>query len=242
MSCYTELFSNEGDVMMLPESNIRKQKKTYAVQNFKNLSFSDVAQYFDLPILQAAEHLGVSESYLKRLCRTLAIKRWPFRRLHALYEKVDRLKANLDDKTDNTRTTAKIYSIEQEIEYIFLHGLKEETNKRKRNKNTSGVAKKRGRPPKKYLHDIAESIINEEKINDSCANSFQFELESLESQKDNSPLIEYAEIPEIFLPSDTPFFTEEETAYLLQQARPIEDTFSPLGLNLDIAWITSQLQ
>ncbi|CAI7877256.1 unnamed protein product [Closterium sp. NIES-54] len=43
----------------------------------------DVSPFFHLPIEEAARELGVCSSALKRRCRRLGIKRWPFRKVGA---------------------------------------------------------------------------------------------------------------------------------------------------------------
>ncbi|CAI5480647.1 unnamed protein product [Closterium sp. Yama58-4] len=44
----------------------------------------DVSPFFHLPIEEAARELGVCSSALKRRCRRLGIKRWPFRKVRAI--------------------------------------------------------------------------------------------------------------------------------------------------------------
>ncbi|GBG71457.1 hypothetical protein CBR_g8875 [Chara braunii] len=46
-------------------------------------TLEEVSPYFHLPIETAAKELGVCSSALKRRCRRLGIKRWPFRKLRA---------------------------------------------------------------------------------------------------------------------------------------------------------------
>lgn len=46
-------------------------------------TLEDVSPFFHLPIEEAAKELGVCSSALKRRCRRLGIKRWPFRKVRA---------------------------------------------------------------------------------------------------------------------------------------------------------------
>lgn len=41
-------------------------------------------QYYHLPIAEAASKLGVGETVFKKLCRDLAIPRWPSRKLQSI--------------------------------------------------------------------------------------------------------------------------------------------------------------
>jgi len=42
----------------------------------------ELAGYFHLPLTSAAKHFGVSETFIKNLCRRYGIQRWPFRQVH----------------------------------------------------------------------------------------------------------------------------------------------------------------
>jgi len=82
--------------------------------------FQDVQNCFHLPINIAAKNLGISVTILKSLCRKNKIKRWPYRKIHALkiiirdlqneLQKLER-KTNLmstDNKTQDNNINAKI--------------------------------------------------------------------------------------------------------------------------------------
>jgi hypothetical protein len=136
------------------------KKKSYTVSNFKNLSFHEISRFFDVPITQAAEGLGVSESYLKRLCRVFSITRWPYRRVRSLQEKIDRLQESLtDDPFVNVdHVNSKVETLQKEMEEIFEKGLRESTSKRRRPKDSNGI-KKRGRPPKVKVQNLETAIV-----------------------------------------------------------------------------------
>eukprot|EP01028_Stygiella_incarcerata_P006714 TRINITY_DN2730_c0_g2_i1.p1 TRINITY_DN2730_c0_g2~~TRINITY_DN2730_c0_g2_i1.p1 ORF type:complete len:522 (+),score=181.27 TRINITY_DN2730_c0_g2_i1:67-1632(+) len=57
------------------------------------LTAEEVACYFHLPLDEAARAIGVSPSILKRTCRKLGIKRWPFRKIKSLQKRGKQLKA-----------------------------------------------------------------------------------------------------------------------------------------------------
>jgi AraC-like DNA-binding protein len=109
---------------------------------YKKLTYQDLAQNFEFPILQAASNLGVSETYLKRLCRsTFNIPRWPYRRLRSLQEKREKLLS----VANSSEALVAIESVGSEITHIMKCGI---SLGEKRKPNSSGVLKKRGRPPK----------------------------------------------------------------------------------------------
>nr|BAN21751.1 minus dominance protein [Gonium multicoccum] len=49
-----------------------------------DLTSADISSYFHLPIKEASKSLGISTTYLKRLCRQLGIPRWPYRKVASL--------------------------------------------------------------------------------------------------------------------------------------------------------------
>nr|BAF99249.1 minus dominance protein [Gonium pectorale] len=49
-----------------------------------DLTSADISSYFHLPIKEASKCLGISTTYLKRICRQLGIPRWPYRKVASL--------------------------------------------------------------------------------------------------------------------------------------------------------------
>lgn len=47
----------------------------------KNLTVKDIANFFHLRQNDAAKHLGVSASTVKKICRSAGFERWPFRKV-----------------------------------------------------------------------------------------------------------------------------------------------------------------
>lgn len=48
------------------------------------MDFEQVSAHFDKPIKVAAKDLGVCTTNLKKICRSLGIVRWPFRKVTLL--------------------------------------------------------------------------------------------------------------------------------------------------------------
>jgi hypothetical protein len=175
--------------------------KTYSVKNFKNLTYDGISKFFDRPILEAAQLLDVSESYLKRLCRALCIYRWPYRRIHSLQLKRDRLVRNVDSCP--RQIAQKIAALDDDIAEIMKNGLQNGYAKRKKsNTTTQGVQKKRGRPLKKKIEETVITVLEWDTVNDlsplskqwdNLFNSvlpltFQLDDGRTKSPIDNSPL------------------------------------------------------
>ncbi|KAL2244223.1 UNVERIFIED_CONTAM: Protein RKD1 [Sesamum indicum] len=67
--------------MKLCKRSSREIEKT---ASSKKLSKKTIAQYFYMPITQAARELNVGLTLLKKRCRELGIRRWPHRKLMSL--------------------------------------------------------------------------------------------------------------------------------------------------------------
>jgi AraC-like DNA-binding protein len=86
----------------------------------KKQTFASLAQYFDLPISQAAQLLGISETYLKRQCRVYNINRWPYRRIASLKARMQLLQDREERKPKEEQEMEDILS---EIEHVMKYGL-----------------------------------------------------------------------------------------------------------------------
>lgn len=61
--------------------------------SLRHLTVDVLRPYFHLPLYEAAQKLGVSESALKKQCRQLQIRRWPYRKVAKIARK---LKVNVE--------------------------------------------------------------------------------------------------------------------------------------------------
>lgn len=64
------------------------------------LKFEDVEPYFDLRLEDACERLGISTTSMKKICRQWYIQRWPFRKLKSLQTKLDKIKKQLKEDSE----------------------------------------------------------------------------------------------------------------------------------------------
>merc|ERR1719238_1777431 len=64
----------------------------------QNFTLPQLAKYFDLPINEAAEKLGVCATVLKKVCRNNGVKRWPHRKIKSINGMIDSLQQLIDAK------------------------------------------------------------------------------------------------------------------------------------------------
>ena len=67
------------------------------VNHKKNITKSTLCNYFHLPINDAAKHLGVCVTMLKKTCRKYGISRWPYRRIKCIDKKISVLRTYLSE-------------------------------------------------------------------------------------------------------------------------------------------------
>lgn len=61
-----------------------KQKRRAATDHVASIALTDLAKYFDLPIVEAARNLKIGLTVLKKKCREFGIPRWPHRKIKSL--------------------------------------------------------------------------------------------------------------------------------------------------------------
>jgi hypothetical protein len=103
----------------------------------KKLLFNELVPYFEVPLKEAAEHLVVSETCLKKLCRGQNLNRWPYRKLKSLKEKRERI---LSSSVQTEKKQKEVECIDEEIAYTMQNGPKSSPRK----KPDSGTSKPYG--------------------------------------------------------------------------------------------------
>ena len=63
---------------------------------FRSFTLKELAPYFDLPINEAAEQLGVCATVLKKLCRNNGVDRWPYRKIKSINGMIESLQQLID--------------------------------------------------------------------------------------------------------------------------------------------------
>ncbi|KAK6924570.1 RWP-RK domain [Dillenia turbinata] len=66
------------------ESGKVVKKKRAPSELVANLALEDLANYFDMPIVEASKNLQVELTVLKRKCKKFGIPRWPHRKIKSL--------------------------------------------------------------------------------------------------------------------------------------------------------------
>merc|ERR1719355_266886 len=68
---------------------------TTEVKNPQEMNLQELAQYFHLPINDAASAIGVCATVLKKICRKNGIDRWPHRKIKSLETMIEALEQHL---------------------------------------------------------------------------------------------------------------------------------------------------
>lgn len=75
-----------------------KPKDTFRNANIKQYTIEELRRYFHLPIVEVAKQLGICTTLLKKVCRKLKIKKWPYRQIRSITKSVQSLEmASLND-------------------------------------------------------------------------------------------------------------------------------------------------
>ncbi|KAG6692231.1 hypothetical protein I3842_10G104300, partial [Carya illinoinensis] len=63
---------------------VDNKKKRVASEHITSIALSDLAKYFDIPIIEGSRNLKVGLTVLKKKCSELGIPRWPHRKIKSL--------------------------------------------------------------------------------------------------------------------------------------------------------------
>nr|BAZ96195.1 minus dominance protein [Yamagishiella unicocca]BBC28454.1 minus dominance protein, RWP-RK containing transcription factor [Yamagishiella unicocca] len=79
-----QILSEGFQLQRRPDHRSPALPATHALPRKADLTNSDISSFFHLPIKEASRELGLSTTYLKRICRQLGIPRWPYRKVASL--------------------------------------------------------------------------------------------------------------------------------------------------------------
>lgn len=68
-------------VMEKKKDGDRNKRRATDANKSQYITREMIEPHFDMPIKQAAQHLGLCTTLLKQICRTFGIKRWPQRKV-----------------------------------------------------------------------------------------------------------------------------------------------------------------
>eukprot|EP01121_Diplochlamys_sp_Union-15-3_P008347 TRINITY_DN2211_c0_g1_i4.p1 TRINITY_DN2211_c0_g1~~TRINITY_DN2211_c0_g1_i4.p1 ORF type:complete len:225 (-),score=41.87 TRINITY_DN2211_c0_g1_i4:58-732(-) len=93
------------------------------MSNLHEYSRADLAQFFHMPITQAAREIGVCATVLKKMCRKNGIPRWPHRKIKSINKMIDTLHQSLPTSTpeDAVSIRFEIETLEKHKEHIMQH-------------------------------------------------------------------------------------------------------------------------
>lgn len=92
------------------------------VKHRKKLTFEELTTVFDFSLKKAAHQLGVSPTQLKRLCRELNLREWPYRAVRRLRRSLN----ELDPQDSNFQQHRDI--LQKNIDQIFTTGTLDEAD------------------------------------------------------------------------------------------------------------------
>lgn len=83
--CLGETNTNfDQKVVNLAEETVTMERREIGRARLTHIGYSEIKQYFYMPITQAAKEMKVGLTILKKRCRELGIPRWPHRKMKSL--------------------------------------------------------------------------------------------------------------------------------------------------------------
>jgi hypothetical protein len=144
-------------------------------------SYDIISKYFEYPLIEAASILGVSDTYLKRLCRNFAIDKWPYRKIASLRRKLDKINSK---RRKTPEDAEKLETIKRKLDYTMKNGLLMEGLTR----DTSKIIKKRNKKKCKVGETKCTKKINILIEEDSIESVESVESDDMDEYLPESPL------------------------------------------------------
>ncbi|KAK4744596.1 hypothetical protein SAY87_010908 [Trapa incisa] len=109
-------------VQIIDQPAVTNPRPSLSEQRERTLRMTrmDFAQYFHLPLNNAAEIIGLSPTVIKRICRREGLNRWPYRKVKSRKRKIRMLRERLrsEVRIDRQATLAQIERLQREISDI----------------------------------------------------------------------------------------------------------------------------
>lgn len=100
-----------------------KPKDSFRNANIKQYTIEELRRYFHLPIVEVAKQLGICTTLLKKVCRKLKIKKWPYRQIRSITKSVQSLEmASLNDallEAERTRYREQITLLQNTLDLLI---------------------------------------------------------------------------------------------------------------------------
>ncbi|KAJ8750500.1 hypothetical protein K2173_015647 [Erythroxylum novogranatense] len=106
---------NDTEKVPTKRSNLSQQR-----ERVSKLTLKDIAEYFHLPIVEAARRLNLSRTVVQKICRRGGLRRWPHRKIKSIQTKIASLNAlsNSTHAQERSRARAQIKTLQEEIAEI----------------------------------------------------------------------------------------------------------------------------
>jgi hypothetical protein len=101
-----------------------------------HLTVQDLSVHFNLPIADAAKKFGVCATVLKKICRSVGIPRWPYRKITSIDRMINTLENCLEAHSNARIIQIELITLRAHKQYIIDHPEtidKRSKKKRKRN-------------------------------------------------------------------------------------------------------------
>ncbi|KAH7519827.1 hypothetical protein FEM48_Zijuj08G0078500 [Ziziphus jujuba var. spinosa] len=110
---YSVTMSESAEEEQIDQSlpgTLEKKKKRAASDHIARIALSDLAKYFDVPIIEASRSLKIGLTVLKRKCREFGIPRWPHRKIKSIDSLIRDLQ---EEKCQQQEDTAAAIAVEK---------------------------------------------------------------------------------------------------------------------------------
>ena len=84
----------ENKELVISNSYKNQDRRCYRLKSTP-LELNEIQKYFSVPIIEAAKELKVGLTVLKKRCRELKIKKWPYRKVKSLEFLIDNVKVRV---------------------------------------------------------------------------------------------------------------------------------------------------
>ena len=98
-SSHVSMAPTSSQLRTTPLSNVSNSVCPQYTVN--NITVDDLRPLFHLTLAEAAKHLGMCTTLLKKICRKMHIEKWPYRQIHSLVNKVASLEHFLAQRRES---------------------------------------------------------------------------------------------------------------------------------------------
>ncbi|XP_020248681.1 protein RKD5 isoform X2 [Asparagus officinalis] len=120
-----QVVTNQPNDRFLPELGSSAKKRRAPTDRVANISLSDLAKHFNLPMTEASRNLKIGLTVLKRKCREFGIPRWPHRKIKSLDTLIQNIQEEVGrQEKDNEAAAVKAATKRQQMLEMEKEGIK----------------------------------------------------------------------------------------------------------------------